>query len=843
MLLGFSLSAQVKINQQFTGNSQITLTGTIIDSSTNKAISGATIELSYATGENLTRYLKRMVVASGDGKFTFESIPLVKEYSLVVSAVGYETIFRQFIIPEKVNKTTVKNIGTVKMAREAKMLANVVVSSTATSMQFGIDRKIFDVGKNITAQGGTAVDMMKNIPSLSVDVDGNVQMRNSTPQILIDGRPTILTLDQISADDIEKVELITNPSAKYDASSAGGIINIVMKKNKRYGLNGIVSAGGGTPDLLTGNINLNLRQKNFNLFASGNYNRSGGNIQEETYRINKSNDTITDYFKQLSENDRTRRFQSIRFGMDYFIDDNNTISFTQGFTGGHFGSNELQNQSYLDQFEVLNYTGKRISDGTGTFNRSSSRLSFERKFDQPDHKLTADVTYNKGSRTNNSTITNSFYNPEGGTYLPDSKVLNDGSGEDYQIIGQIDYTNKMSDSKRVEFGARTFYNKSSTLFGTYAVDEFNNKTKLPLSNNYEYTEKVNAAYFNYANKWKTITYQVGLRVELAKFDGLLVDSNYHFGYNFPDGFKNLGYSIFPSFFLTKPLSENEDLQFNYSKRIRRPRFWEVNPFVDINDPLNIRQGNPGLKPEYTNSFELNYFNRFNKNGGTFLAVLYFKNNVGDITQYTDTISPALYQQLNNAAVSPDAILNTFINAGYTNRMGAEFTLQKKLWKNFDLTYNLNLQYRITKAEINKIDLGNSGFNIGTKLIANYKIVTDKSRLFNNLGFQFIADYDGPRVIPQGRIKQRFVSDFAMRKEFFKNKTGSISFAINDIFNTRKFGTIYDTENFYQDSYRRWSVRTFRITFSYRFGKSSFDLFKKKNNNNGNGIEEGGIDTD
>jgi outer membrane receptor protein involved in Fe transport len=485
----------------------------------------------------------------------------------------------------------------------------------------------------------------------------------------------------------------------------------------------------------------------------------------------------------------------------------------------------------------------RTTNGAGTFNRSSSRISFERRFDSPDDKLTADITYNKGGRSNRSFIINDFYNPDGTIYEPSTQVRNDGSGDDKQFIAQIDYSNKINENKRIEFGARSFYSNNETKFGTYSVDQLNQETKLPLSNNYKYTETVNAGYFNYANKWKSITYQVGLRVELSKFDGTLVDSNLHFGYKFPDGFKNLGYALFPSFFITKPLNENQDIQFNYSKRIRRPRFWEVNPFVDINDPLNIRQGNPELKPEYTNSFEFNYFNRFNKNSGSFLAVLYFKNNVGDVTEYSDTISQELYQRLGNAAISPDAILNTYINSDYENRMGAEFTLQKKLAPQLDIIYNLDLQYSTTKASVKNIDLSNNGFNFETKLIGNYKIVTGKSKLFNNLGFQLIGDYEGPRIIPQGRSKQEFDADFAMRKEFLKNKA-SLSFSVNDIFNTRKFGTIYDTEDFYQDSYRRWSVRTFRVTFTYKFGDTDFDLFRKKNNNNNNELDrEGGVDTD
>jgi outer membrane cobalamin receptor len=472
-------------------------------------------------------------------------------------------------------------------------------------------------------------------------------------------------------------------------------------------------------------------------------------------------------------------------------------------------------------------------------------LSFERRFDEPDSKLTADITYNKGGNGDDDIIVNDFYNPDGTIYEPETRVKNDGSSDNYQVTGQIDYSNKINENKRIEFGARSYYNNSTSNFGTFSLDELDNETKLPLSNNYKYTETVNAGYFNYANKWKSFTYQVGLRVELSKFDGTLIDSNFHFGYKYPDGFKNLGYALFPSFFITKSLNEKTDIQFNYSKRIRRPNFWQVNPFVDINDPLNIRQGNPALHPEYTNSFEFNYFTRFNNNGGSFLGVVYFKNNVGDVTQYSDTISPALYQQLSNAAISPDAILNTFINAGHTNRVGAEFTLEKKLAKQLDLTYNIDLQYRTTKASVGKINLDNSGFNYETKLIGNYKIVTERSKLFNNLGFQLTADYEGPRVIPQGKTKQQFVSDFAMRKEFLKQKAAAISFSINDIFNSRKFGTIYDTEDFYQDSYRRWSVRTFRVTFTYKFGDTDFDLFKKRNNNNNTNIPEPevGDDTD
>ena len=827
-------------------NVTITVTGTITDGLTNKPIPGAVVRIAAANAGtpsvNTDNYYSTIKITAQDGSFEITRIPFNNQYNIIVTAMGYGNGTRTISINEPREEESgrksviAKQIGTISLIPEANNLQSVVVTATAKpALQFGIDRKVYDVEKNITSKGGTAVDVMKNIPSLTVDVDGNVQMRNSSPQILIDGRPTILTLDQIPSDDIERIELLTNPSSKYDASSAGGIINIVLKQNKKKGFNGIASIGAGTPGVRNGNLSLNVRQKSLNIFGSANLNQSDGTTNESTYRINKDNGIITDYFTQNSSNTRHRKFYSIRLGADYFIDSKTTLSFTQGFNNGRFSNHEDQHQQYLDSLQQLDYTGLRYTDGTGNFNRTSSRLSFDKTFASPDQKLSADVTYNQGTRGNGSNIINDYYNPDGSIYQPQSHVRNDGSGQDNQLTIQADYSNKTAEGKRVEFGVRSYTSNTTTLFGTYAVDNQAAETKLPLSNNYKYRETVNAGYFNYANKWRSFQYQLGLRMEFSRLDGHLMDTAMAFGYQYPEKLKNIWDAMFPSIFITKKLTENQDIQFNYSRRIRRPNFWEVNPFIDINDPLNIRQGNPALRPEYTHSLELNYFNQY-KNG-SFLGVLYFKNNIGDITSYSDTISNDVYSQLINAGVSPNAILNTYINAGYTNRMGAEFTVQKKFFDNLDITYNLNLQYRQTSAKVSNIDLSNAGFYWDTKLITSYKITTPQKSLFNNLSFQLIANYEAPRVIPQGKTKEQFVSDFALRKEFLRNKKAALSFNINDIFNTRRWGTIYDTEDFYQDSYRRWDVRTFRVTFSYKFGNGDFDFLKKKTSS-GNNNEEG-----
>jgi len=240
--------------------------------------------------------------------------------------------------------------------------------------------------------------------------------------------------------------------------------------------------------------------------------------------------------------------------------------------------------------------------------------------------------------------------------------------------------------------------------------------------------------------------------------------------------------------------------------------------------MNITVGNPALKPEYVNAIELNYGKQYPK--GSFLGVLYFHNNAKDITSYSDTITQEQYQQLNNAAIEPNAILSTFVNAQYTNRMGAELTLQHK-FGNLELIPNINLQYRYVKAQVNDMKLDNQGFNWEAKLIANYT-TKSKSALWTDFNFQLNGEYESAEVIPQGKNKAQFVVDFAIKKEFMKKKAGALTLSINDLFNTNRWGQIYDTEYFYQDSYRRWRVRSYRLTFTYRFGNRDFQFFGKEN---------------
>ncbi len=809
------------------------LYGKLIDKRTGKGLEAVSVQL-YSVDPASGDKLVTGMLSKANGDFSFADIPAGKKYRILITGVGYEPT-EKIIDAETTgggfdrNRALDKDLGNIELQPAIKQLAEVTVSTSRPALEMGIDRKIFNVAKSLTAAGGTAMDVMKNIPSVSVDIDGNVQLRNSSPQIFVDGRPTILTLDQIAADDIERIELITNPSAKFDASSSGGIINVVLKKNKRIGLNGLFSLSVGTPKITSGNLNLNMREGKFNLFLSGGYNQSGGKSTGQTLRQNKSNGVIDDYFNQYTTNDRSRRFGFMRAGVDFFADNRNTISFTQGFFKGRFGNGEDQYQEYLNSGRMLEYYGKRFSDSRSKFDRNSSRLSYKHSFPEEGKELTADINYNYGNHSDNSNIINSFFNPDGSEYSESSVVRNDGKSSSDQVTFQADFTDPTGDNSKFEAGIRSYYNKFNSFYNAFAVDN-GAEIKLPLSNNYEYKEMVNAAYATFSGKKEKFSYQVGLRTEYSKFTGLLIDSAFKFGYEYPSAVKKIWDAIFPSVFITKQIGENHQLQLNYSRRIRRPNFWHLNPFIDINDPANLQQGNPQLRPEFINSFEFNY--SLDYKHGNFLGVLYFRNNPDDITRYSDTITTAQYQELKNAGVDPNAILNTFINASTTNRYGAEFTLQHKIGDNFDITPSIDLQYRTVKANVKDLNLSNKGFNWDSKLILNYKIRTAEKSFFNKLGFQVIGEYESAEVIPQGKRSPQYDVDFAMRKDFLKNDKATVTFGINDVFNTQKFGTIYDTETFYQDSYRRRRVRSFRLTFSYKFGDSKFSLNNRNNRNRG-----------
>ncbi|MEO9005092.1 MAG: outer membrane beta-barrel protein [Ginsengibacter sp.] len=822
--------------QLSSGNSVV---GKVVDIQTNKGLEAVSVQLFAHITDPYSHQVKDSLIAAmlskTNGDFHFINVFAFDNLEVRISAVGYgdySNIFKFSTIKDSAKTLVIhKDLGNIVLTRDHERLEAVTIIASRPAMRMGIDKKIFDVDKSLSAKGGTAVDVMKNIPSVSVDVDGNIELRNSSPTIFIDGRPTILTLDQIASDDIDRIELITNPSAKYDASSTGGIINIILKKNKRHGINGIVSLSGGFPERYSGNANLNLRQGKFNFFLSGSYHYSNNEGNGSSTRQNKTKGIVNNYFEQHSKSDRDRKFSSMRAGADFFMDNRNTFTLTQGFFKGRFNTDEDQNQQYLTRDKGLDHYGNRTSDSYFEFNRDYTQLLYTHKFPKEGKQIDVSVNASYGNVQSNADIKNSFYNPDGTLYDDINQVRNEGANDNNRITSKIDFVNPLGNDKKLEMGLRSYINNYTSYFNSFSVQGGLEK-KLPLSNHYKYTESVQAAYVTYTGKLGSIGYQGGLRGEYSKFSGVLIDSAKKFGYEYPSAIKNIWDALFPSLYLSKKVNEKDEVQLNYSRRVRRPDFWQLNPFIDINDPLNIQQGNPKLKPEFTNSLEFNYSKNFQDNSN-FLGAIYYRNTLGDITRYSDTLSQAQFQQLNNAAVDPNAILNTYINSNSVNRMGIELTLQQKVAKNFDVTPSANLGYRKVNANAGALNLSNEGFYWSSKLTANYKTdLENESSAFNKLGFQLTANYESPRVIPQGKRLRQYSADFAVRKDLFNKDKGSLTFSVNDIFNSERYGVIYDTEIFYQETYSRRHERSYRLTFSYKFGNSEFSLFKKKDDNHG-----------
>lgn len=822
-------------NAQNPDGDRIKISGIIKDAKTGNPVGSASITALTAIRKEGADpdTVSNISISDPEGKFVI-TVPRGIRTMVQVSAVGFGMEERPVNILNGINDF---NLGEISLSTEAASLATVVVTARKPLMTIGVDRRIFNADAAITSKGGNAVDLMRQIPSLSVDVNGGISLRNSSPQIFVNGRPTILTLEQIPSDDIDRVEVITNPSAKYDAGSTGGIINIILKKNRKGGLNGVATIGAGTPSLFNGGLSLNYRKNKVNIFASGNYNQSGGIAEGEAYRENKSNGVITDFFDQRTDRERNRKFSSVRFGMDYDWNEFNSISISQGFVKGEFENDEEQKQRYFNANGEATQTGDRFSTDDFGFNRANTQLNYRRTYTKPEKEWTADVTFNTGTNGGDGNIENRFYNTEGQLISTPNTVINESTGSGTQVTFQTDYVNPLSENSKLEFGARSYHNYSKDKLDVFSL-QGGNLSKLPLSNNYSFKEMVNAVYGNYSNKIGKLLYQAGVRVEQSSFKGELIDSARKFGYDYPSKGSDLLNAFFPSLYLTYSVKEGSDIQLNFSRRIRRPNFWQINPYVDITDPLNIRKGNPELRPEFTNSFELNYNRTYTT--GNVLVSSYFRNNTEDITMYSDTLTTEEYDALGNAAIDPNAILNTFINADRTNRMGLEITWQQRIGNSFDFTPNFNAQYRDVKAQVNGINLNNTGFNWSTKMMVNYKVIEPDSKFFNNFSFQLSGEYESPRVMPQGKTKEQYYMDFAIRKDFLKNNAGTLTFNINDVFNSRRFGSITDTENFYQDSYRRWNVRTLRLTFSYRFGRTDLDLFKRRegDRSGGNDVGEG-----
>ena len=821
--------------------------GKVVDAN-NKSLEAASVQLSQQRIDTVTKQRKAKVLASiitdKKGDFSIDKLPVLGEFQLLITPVGYAPVIETISfgiqrggdMKDIMNKLD-KDLGNLKMTQDAQQLEGVVIEGSKPLLQMNIDRKVFNVDKSLTSIGGTAADVMKNVPSVNVDIDGNVTLRNSPPQIFVDGRPSTLSLDQIPAEEIESVEIITNPSAKFDASGGGsGILNIVLKKNRKAGYNGNLRANVDSRLSHGFGGNLNIKQGKVNFFANGMYNRRKGESTQSTSRIDVI-DGMKASLSQAGKPENTGNFAFGRAGLDYLLDNRNTFSVAGSLVGGTFENKSLL-EIIRDTSIGSNYssheTGISNSNGTSTFRNTGGTLSYKHLFAKPGKEITADANYNLSNNSSNFIVGTQYFNPDtspkgqGGM----QKSTSDGRTEYFTL--QTDYANPINENMKLEMGLRgAIRNYNSTNLNYIFNNSSNDFVPITAFNSqYKFEDEVYAGYVTFSQKIKNFTYQAGGRVESSKYTGELIGTTQVFENSFP-------FSFFPSLFLTQKINENQDIQLNYSRKVNRPNFFQLIPYFDYSDSLNISRGNPGLKPEFTNLVELSYQLNLKK-GNNILTTAYYRNTTDLITRYQ-------YRDKNPVPSKMDSIfISSYENASSSSAYGLEVTATNKIARWWNLTTNVNV-YNST------IDGGNIESNLNNQQVSWFGKINNTFTLPKSISIQLTGDYTSKTILPPGRggggggrmygggnlstangyTEPVYGIDLAIKKDFLKDRSASISVSMNDILRTKVYRThsradFSKTVYSIQDNERRRDPQLLRLNLNWRFGKFDTSLFKRKN---------------
>jgi ferric enterobactin receptor len=811
--------------------------GKIVDSA-GRAVDGASIVILQSRFDSTSKKRKDVLfkaqVTKANGEFSFAELPVFGALRLKISSQGYKSI-DQPVSFQPQNGTSGgmpsfdKDLGNIKLAIDSKVLNTVTITAPSTALKLDIDKKVFNVDKNIVSAGGTAVDVMRNVPSVQVDVDGNVKLRNASPQIYIDGRPTTLSLDQIPADAIQSVEVITNPSAKYDASGGNaGILNLVLKKNKQSGYNGNLTAGVDRRGGINAGGNFNVRQNKINFSVAGMINQMRGKTTGTTDRLNLG-DTQTHVF-QNDINKTNGAFAFGKLGLDYYVTNRATISLALIKVHGMFNPRETINATTdtLLNTNTKSFNSDRFTSGSRTFNANGLQLGYVYNFPKEGEQLTADANYFSGKNSGNSLYTTNYLDDGNVASTQLQQVLSTGSIKFLTI--QTDYALPFGKQKqsKLETGLRAQIHNTVSDNDNYSGTPSLGLVKIPAgTSNYKNDDNVYAAYVSVKSTIKDFGYQVGIRAESSNYDGQLINTGEKFSNKYP-------VSLFPSLFLSQKLKKKQELQFSYTRRINRPNFFQLIPYTDYTDSLNITRGNPDLVPEFTSSFEMSYSKTF-KGGNSLLGSVYYKHTTNLITRY-------LSQGVNPFTGKED-IINSYINANSSYSYGAEVTSINTLTKWWDITTNVNLY----NSKINTDNIAestsqdailswfgklNSNFKLPKsftiQLSANYQSKTNLPINNNQGAFGGGGPFGQAQSSSQGFIRSFWSTDIAFRKSFLKNNAASVSLSFSDIFRTRKQDQYSVSPYFIQDYSRINNPQMVRLNLSYRFVKMDMSLFKRQN---------------
>jgi hypothetical protein len=716
-------------------------------------------------------------------------------------------------------------VGNLTLEEDATQLQAVEVTETRQTTILAIDRKVYTMDKDLTAKGASALEVMRNLPGVTADADGTVRLRNAVPQIFVDGRPSVLTLEQIPAEQIDRIEVITNPSVKFDAGTTGGLLNVIMKKSTTPGYQGSMNAGAGSGRRYNTGMNLNLKEGASAWSASYNWSDFYNPLQNKTLRQNLINGTPVQTFAQTSESNLGRRFQMGRLGWDYTLNQRTTVTTAISIGDGRFRNNDEQPYSWTQKSSTLNadtfLVGQQNNDQMNFWKYGSFQGMLRKTTPRAGEEWTVDLNINASRNGTDAQFLNRADSIRSG--IPFDTVQrqqnNNGSGQNQVITAQYDHIYPMANGKW-EWGLRSNMRfNSSNLTVKVGLNGSNPEINTQLSNQFEIRDLVNAAYLNRQFMLGLWGLQAGLRLEQTRFDvrlPALGDSS--FSYRYPEGRTNWGKAIFPGLYLSRKFGPHE-LQVNVSRKIGRPGFFQVLPFILFADAQGFRVGNPALAPEFYHLAELNH--QYSMGSLSMTNSLFGRYTTQVITEY-------VYRLPKDSTI----LVNSYINGQDQTSAGLEHSLRWSPNKKWTVTGNLNAFYTQVNAGPSLNNIQRNGWSWTAKSQIAY-------RPDSRWALQWNGEYEAPRILPQGFTYPAYGMDLSASLTW--NKSWTAVLLLSDVLNSRRFGNTIQSETLFQEFIRRREVRFLRLTLSYRFGNAEASLFqriRRSGSGGGSGMDMG-----
>ncbi len=727
----------------------------------------------------------RGAASEDDGGFRIMAVP-EGTYDLLIRALGYNQVLVENI---EINEESPRvNLGKLTLNSTTLELEEVELRVESTEVTLAPDRKIYRISSSVADAGGTVADALEEIPSVTVDLEGTVSLRgNSNVRILINGKPSTRVgldpgeaLQQLSAEMVDRVEVMTNPSAKYDAQGDAGILNIILKQEREKGVNGSVNVSGSIPEGYGGGFNLNYRTGKMNYFINEQLRYRSHDGGGSTYQEYYSPDAPFATLDEDEEFDRSGWSNYVRFGFEYMHDDKNTVTVSAFNDYGEDETDAYVHYRYFDDNGVLASDIYRNNPEEETERYNGFDFGYRHLFDTKGHEFTADYQFETGSENELSVIT------EDVLVGPDNDLVEyvDNLEGETRHLFQLDYVHPYSEKHKIEAGVK---GNMRELDHDYEVIEGGTGTTVDVSNHLIYDENIYAGYFTFSNLLNdTWSYQIGLRGEYSDITTEYRETN---EINERDYF-----DLFPSAFLTYEITPVNSIQASYSRRLMRPHHWFLIPFWNYTDSRNIRRGNPNLDPEYSNSFEIGHL--FHTDKGSVSSSVYYRHSTGVIEWFETT--------------EGDVIVSQPYNIGDADHYGFEFEVMYQLMKRLNMQASMNIYQSQSSGSF-------GGVSYDREFLTWFSRASTRWQFTKTSQLQLRFFYMGPRELLQSERDPIYALDLGLSQNFLDNNL-TLAFNVRDLFDTRKRNMKTTTDTFYSDSEFQWRGRTFMLNLTYRFNQ-------------------------